>query len=276
MSTASAKTEMPAFSPTEMGARNHRAWVGVPDYYDRLGAVQFLVLLQLGLREEDTLLDIGCGSLRGGRFSLLYLKPSRYYGLEPEQWCLDCGIENEVGRDLIRIKQPRFSANTYFDGSEFGVSFGYVIAAGIFMHTSLEQIRDCFLNTYAVLRDDGIVVGAFIKGDEGANRNHWTYPEIQTYREQSMREQAHGAGFDLHVLDAPHPLNHTWFALTKSRGRAKIGPCVDMAAFTWERYLATQIEQRGAAAETHEGYLRRELSTLIADDDYSIVPQVRL
>lgn len=42
-----------------MGDRNHRAWVGPPDYYDRLGAVQFVTLLLLGLREDHFLLDKG-------------------------------------------------------------------------------------------------------------------------------------------------------------------------------------------------------------------------
>ena len=82
----------------DVGARHHRAWVGSPDNYDLSSALQFSLLTSLGLRENHTLLDIGCGSLRGGRLALMYLLPEHYYGIEPEQWLIDEGFKKRSVR----------------------------------------------------------------------------------------------------------------------------------------------------------------------------------
>src|SRR5277367_6499807 len=92
----------------------HRAFVGPPDRYDLASAGQFSLLTALGLREEHTLLDIGCGSLRGGRLFIPYLNPEKYFGIEPEQWLIDQGIAAEIGRDLANIKKPAFSNDSNF------------------------------------------------------------------------------------------------------------------------------------------------------------------
>ena len=47
------------------GSHHHRAFVGPPEKYDIVSAMQFNLLTFLGLREDHYLLDIGCGSLRG-------------------------------------------------------------------------------------------------------------------------------------------------------------------------------------------------------------------
>jgi len=50
----------------ETGSKHYRAFVGPPDKYDLVSAMQFNLLTSLGLRECHHLLDIGCGSLRAG------------------------------------------------------------------------------------------------------------------------------------------------------------------------------------------------------------------
>ena len=118
----------------------HRAFVGPPDRYDLASAGQFSLLAGLGLREEHTLLDIGCGSLRGGRLFLSYLKPGKYFGIEPQQWLIDQGSEVEVGRDLIRLKKPTFSNDTNFTLTTFGRKFDFMLAQSIFSHATQAQI----------------------------------------------------------------------------------------------------------------------------------------
>lgn len=44
----------------------YKSYVGPPEFYDVAAAMQFSLLIFLGLREYHSLLDIGCGSLRGG------------------------------------------------------------------------------------------------------------------------------------------------------------------------------------------------------------------
>ena len=55
------------------GARHYRAYVGAPQTYDIFAHMQFSLMTLLGLRQEHTLLDIGCGSLRAGK---LFVSPS--------------------------------------------------------------------------------------------------------------------------------------------------------------------------------------------------------
>jgi hypothetical protein len=74
------------------GSRHFRAYVGPPRQFDFMGATQFRLLTTLGLREHHSVLDFGCGSLRAGRLLIPYLLPGRYYGLEPNRWLIEDGI----------------------------------------------------------------------------------------------------------------------------------------------------------------------------------------
>src|SRR5688572_4495446 len=110
---------------TEAGDRHYRAFVGPPATYDIIAASQFNLLTSLGLRDHHKLLDIGCGSLRGGRLFIPYLQPESYYGIEPEQWLVEDGIENEIGHDQIALKSPRFDYNAEFNLRVFGEHFDF-------------------------------------------------------------------------------------------------------------------------------------------------------
>ena len=71
--------------------------------------MQFNLLTFLGLREHHYLLDVGCGSLRGGRLFISYLLTGRYFGIEPNRQLIKDGIENELGEGIIPVKRPVFS-----------------------------------------------------------------------------------------------------------------------------------------------------------------------
>jgi hypothetical protein len=86
----------------------HRAYVGAPEEWDLVAARQVTLLLAAGLRDTHRLVDIGCGSLRAGRMLIPYLRPGHYFGVEPNRWLVEKGIEHELGRDLIGMKQPSF------------------------------------------------------------------------------------------------------------------------------------------------------------------------
>ena len=58
----------------------HRQVVG--GMWDEIGTLQFEFLQGRGLQPDDLLLDVGCGSLRGGVRFVEYLNPSRYFGID--------------------------------------------------------------------------------------------------------------------------------------------------------------------------------------------------
>ena len=91
------------------GDKNYKAYVGLPDRYDFMGATQFRLLTSLGLRAHHKLLDFGCGSLRAGKLFIPYLDAANYHGQDPNEWLIRDGIENELGADIKKVKKPHFS-----------------------------------------------------------------------------------------------------------------------------------------------------------------------
>jgi hypothetical protein len=93
----------------------YKSSVGPPDQFELIGQAQFEHLRHWGLAANHYLLDIGCGSLRGGRFAIRILEPEHYYGVEPNQWLIDEGIKHELGAQLLQLKRPVFSNDAEFN-----------------------------------------------------------------------------------------------------------------------------------------------------------------
>jgi hypothetical protein len=105
------------------------------------GRGQFELLLTHGMVPESRLLDVGCGALRGGWWSINFLRPNRYFGIEPNAQMLDAGKEVMLGAELLEEKQPAFSNTPDFNFSLFGEKFDFVIARSIWTHASQDHIR---------------------------------------------------------------------------------------------------------------------------------------
>jgi SAM-dependent methyltransferase len=195
------------------GAHHYRAYVGVPERYDELAALQFRVLTDLGLREHHRVLEVGCGSLRFGRLLLPYLLPARYVGVEPEQWLVQDGIHYELGEAIISVKKPQFCFDRDCDFSHFECVFDYVILQSVITHAPLDWIKHCARRLSAVLAEPhGIIVGTYLEGSADYQGKEWAYPECIPYRQQTMQELFAAVGLAWTTLDQyPHPASVTWF-----------------------------------------------------------------
>ena len=192
----------------------YRSWVGPWFKYDLVGAMQFNLLTHLGLREHHFLLDVGCGSLRAGRLFIPYLLPGRYFGIEPEAWLVEEGIENELGRDAVRIKRPTFSHIDDFRLSSLGQDFDFIVAQSIFTHAPARQIRTCLTEAKKVLTPDGTMAATYFEGPDNHQGDEWLYPGGTAYRQEFMVALAAEAGLDLAPLDWPHPnKNQRWLLI---------------------------------------------------------------
>jgi hypothetical protein len=211
------KTNLP------IGAHHYRAYVGPPEMYDLVAAMQFNLLTLLGLREYHFLLDIGCGSLRGGKLFIPYLLPSHYFGIEPERWLVEEGIENELGQEIVRIKKPVFGLDKHFDCGVFGQKFDFVIAQSVFSHASQGQIRQCLSNVNACMRPTGIWAATFVKGSSDYEGREWVYPDCVTYTVDQMKRLAAESGLEADIIDWPHLNGQTWLVLTRP-GNAIVPP----------------------------------------------------
>jgi len=192
------------------GVRHYRAYVGPTENYDLVAAMQFNLLTFLGLTENHYLLDVGCGSLRSGKLFIPYLLPGRYFGIEPNQWLIDEGIRNEVGRTLIDIKKPVFSNESNFTLSQFDQEFDFILAQSIFSHASQPQIRRCLSQAKKVMKPTSIFAATFVEGEEDYEGDEWVYPDCVTYTPDCINRLAEEQGFACILIDWLHPNTQKW------------------------------------------------------------------
>lgn len=203
------------------GAHHYRAFVGPPERYDLIAAMQFNLLTLLGMREEHFLLDIGCGSLRGGRLFIPYLLPDHYFGTEPEQWLIDEGIEKELGRDVLRVKRPVFSNDAGFSLSQFNRQFDYILAQSIFSHAPEFQIARCLAEARQVMKPTAIFAATFFEGEENYAGKEWVYPDTVPYTRKHMVNLAEQQGLVCVPIEWHHP-DQTWILILHSGARPEI------------------------------------------------------
>ena len=216
------------------GDDHYRAYVGPPKEYDLVSAMVFNLLTCLGLRQHHRVLDIGSGSLRVGRLLIPYLNPTNYFGVEPLKWLVDDGIENEIGRDMLRIKKPTFSFLASLDDFEDPLNLDFALAQSIFSHCGKDLISGWLSQVTSHLKDTGALVATFLVSDEDYGKSGWVYPETVGYRLETMAGLAseHDLGFDL--LDWTHP-RQTWALFSKKNYDRTL---VDGGPIGWNRVIA--------------------------------------
>lgn len=197
----------------EPGARHYRAFVSHPDNYDIVAALQFNLLTSLGLREYHYLLDIGCGSLRGGRLFIPYLLSGHYFGIEPETWLIEEGIKHELGDSIISIKQPSFAHDRTFNLEIFGRKFDFLLAQSIFSHASASQIRACLASARKVMEPNAMFVANFVESNINYEGDEWVYPGGSYYTMDFMRSLIEEQGLSCVPIDWPHPVGLRWIVI---------------------------------------------------------------
>ncbi len=190
--------------------KNHRAYVGPEDGWDRVAASQFNLLTMLGLRQHHKLLDLGCGALRAGRLFIPYLNTGCYHGIEPEEWLVEAGITKELGTQMADIKKPKFSHNSDFDLTVFNTSFDYVLAQSVFSHTGISQLRSTLQSARLALRPDGLLIANYWDTSKNTGQDEWAYPGCNTFNWATISSAC--AHFRMHCrkIDWPHSAL-TWF-----------------------------------------------------------------
>jgi cyclopropane fatty-acyl-phospholipid synthase-like methyltransferase len=205
------------------GEKHYRAWIGPPKFYDMKSAIQFSLLTTcLGMRENQKLLDIGCGSLRLGRLCLIYLQKGNYFGIEPEEWLVQEGIDAELGKELIEMKDPHIEYNSDFNFDIFNEKFDYMIAQSIFSHTAKWQMELCMKNAANNLSENGRFVFNYGKAKRDYEGNEWVYPGCVRFRPETIHQIVEK--FDLHWAEIELPFNFgaNWVVVSKNKSCLKI------------------------------------------------------
>lgn len=190
-----------------INAIGHRDYVG--GLWEEIGQLQFDFMVAQGLQPEHTLLDIACGSLRGGVHFINYLNPGNYLGLDKEQELINRGIEHELGKDKQAEKQPEFVISDCFEFDKFSKVPNYAIAQSLFTHLVEKDIKACLKNLKAFAGDKPLTFFATFfecetpqKGELETSHSHAKFE----YTRQQMEQFGREAGWQVEYIgDWNHP-----------------------------------------------------------------------
>lgn len=184
----------------EIALNLHRDFVG--GMWDEIGVLQFNFLKQQGLMPQNTLLDVGCGALRGGLHFISYLDVSHYYGMDINQ-SLITAAHVEIAESLLSYKKPQLWITDKFELSICQQQFDYVLAVSVFTHLFANHITRCLIEVAKVLKPNGKFFASFFEAPESRYLSplyhspsgmvthfdqdpfHYSFAEIQTITQQT-------------------------------------------------------------------------------------------
>lgn len=121
--------------------------------WEEIGKLQFDFLVNDGLLPTDKLLDIGCGTLRGGRHFIKYLRAENYAGIDISFDAIEYG-KRLVREEGLSEKRPRLIVSKKRDlrFEEFsGETFDYLLAQSVFTHLMPDHIEECFQHIGSIM-----------------------------------------------------------------------------------------------------------------------------
>lgn len=160
--------ELPPQGPEGVALLGHRTYVG--GLWDEMGEHQFRFLRARGLRPDDVLLDIACGSLRLGVKVIPYLQPGHYLGVEKEGLLLDRGVHQELGPELMERYRPRLVQNDDFAFELLATPVDVAIAQSLFTHLTPEAIGRCLRNLRPWLKPSSVFYATFFESNRSQRR----------------------------------------------------------------------------------------------------------
>jgi SAM-dependent methyltransferase len=181
--------------------------------WDVIGPLQFEYLRDHGLAPHHRMLDIGCGTLRGGRHFIRYLEPGCYTGFDispqaiafAKQLVVDEGLADRRPR-LVVSKRP---ALNFADVA--GERYDVLLAQSVFTHLPARNIADCFAHVGLVLADDGTFWFTFFEGETPTSRAFQFHYPFDFFAELAARHR-----FRVELMtDYPHPRRQKMVRLTR-------------------------------------------------------------
>ena len=128
--------------------------------WEEIGRLQFEFLCARGLKPSHRLLDIGCGSLRGGIHAINYLETGNYYGLDINLSLIEGG-RHELRLAGLTHRNPHLAVSDRFELGVFRQKFDYLLAHSVFTHVFANHIIRCLTEVREVLASKGQFFATF-------------------------------------------------------------------------------------------------------------------
>lgn len=210
-----------AYLPLPADPLRYRGYVG--DMWDEMGMLQRDFLITEGLRSNDVLVDVACGSLRAGRLFIAYLDSGNYLGLDHHKWLIELGLKHEVPKDLRTQKKPEFVVTDPFDFGGLSKRPTYGIAQSLFSHLTKDDISLCLRNVYHFMLPAGRFYATFVP--KGFLPTGYENPPESAddlafeYDAEDILEIGRGIGWEARYIgDWGHPRGQEMLAFTKGDG----------------------------------------------------------
>jgi SAM-dependent methyltransferase len=156
--------------------------LAIGGFWDEVGALQSSFLKSKGLSPQNTLLDIGCGTLRGGRHFIRYLAPGNYTGIDISPKAIEYGWQL-VKEEGLTEKRPQLivpsELGLTFSDLE-GRKFDFLLAQSVFTHLLPDQVEQCFQNLHKVMSDTSRFFFTFYESPEKfkkRTKKDFSYPK---------------------------------------------------------------------------------------------------
>lgn len=133
--------------------------------WEEFGQLQFQFLVDKGMLPHHKMLDIGCGTLRGGRLAIDYLDKGNYYGMDISPKAIEFG-KQLVKEEGLSDKEPVLlvSKNKDLKFKEFdGLKFDFILAQSVFTHLKPEHIEECLAHIGDIMHENSIFYFTYFK-----------------------------------------------------------------------------------------------------------------
>lgn len=204
----------PVPGPAGVSSMGHRDYVG--GLWETMGRHQFRFLIERGLRPEHVLLDVACGSLRGGVLFIPYLDAGNYLGIELEPDLIKAGVEIELGRQLYELKRPELLASSAFEFEKLSKQPDFALAQSLFTHLIEPEMLLCLRKLRGVAKANTRFFVTFFETNVPEKNPDVSHPHIRfAYSRQKMAELGAATGWNLNYIgEWNHPRNQMMLEYT--------------------------------------------------------------
>lgn len=129
--------------------------------WETMGLHQFNYLRVNGLQSAHRMLDLGCGTLRGGRHFIAYLDAGHYLGIDISPKAIEYA-KTLAETEGLTAKQPKLSHTTI---DQVQGSFDVILAQSVFTHLPPAHIERCFGEINRLMTCAGRFFFTFFKAD---------------------------------------------------------------------------------------------------------------
>jgi SAM-dependent methyltransferase len=169
----------------------------VGHYDGDMGMWQFHILRDVfDLVPEHRVLDLGCGTLRAGRYLIPYLDTGNYVGMDISEAALSAG-RDRLFDPVVEAKAPALLVNDDLRLEELQQPMDVVWAQSLLTHLAPPAVEELFGGLARTLASDGVALLTFFDGERASPKDYGQDPA-------ALQSLAGRNGLDATVIPESH------------------------------------------------------------------------